>query len=237
MSDSKKVIAKIEKLLSLAQSSNEHEARLAAEKASELLIRHNLTLQQIVGRDPSYVIEERENGQSRYRVEDKYVCQVIQQFFFVRVLIGRRLDTASGSRRVRTVISFVGDEVNAKVAAFVWEFLTRKYKELFSGYCERNGASNRVRQSYYLGLTIGLSEQLKARRSTVEDHMALVVVDDPRLNDFVNSVAHGERRDSFVKKADAHASEAGVADGRVLQIQRGIEHRATDSNLMLEANR
>ena len=36
-----KVVDKIQKLLALTESSNEHEAALAAEKAHELLAEHN----------------------------------------------------------------------------------------------------------------------------------------------------------------------------------------------------
>tara|TARA_Y100000310_G_scaffold279695_1_gene298963 strand:+ start:134 stop:856 length:723 start_codon:yes stop_codon:yes gene_type:complete len=41
------VIAKVQKLLALATSSNEHEAALAAERANDLLTKHNLTIAQV----------------------------------------------------------------------------------------------------------------------------------------------------------------------------------------------
>lgn len=119
MSDIDKLVAKIEKLLSLAQSSNEHEAKAAAEKASELLVRHNLTLQQVVGREPAFKIEERETGSHCFRTEDKFVTALVTKFFFVRIVVGRKRVEVNGEIRAKTVLSFIGEEVNAKVAAYV----------------------------------------------------------------------------------------------------------------------
>ena len=45
--DMEKVIEKVRKLLALAESSNEHEAALAASRAQEILARHNLTMAQV----------------------------------------------------------------------------------------------------------------------------------------------------------------------------------------------
>ena len=42
-----KVVERIKKLLSLASSPNEHEAKMAAEKANELLLRFNLTASEV----------------------------------------------------------------------------------------------------------------------------------------------------------------------------------------------
>jgi hypothetical protein len=45
------IINKIKKLLALSHSPNENEAMVAAQKANELLIKHNLSLGDICGKD------------------------------------------------------------------------------------------------------------------------------------------------------------------------------------------
>jgi len=42
----KKILEKIQKLLSLATSDNEHEAKAAMDKANALLVKHNLSMQE-----------------------------------------------------------------------------------------------------------------------------------------------------------------------------------------------
>lgn len=56
--DMEKIAEKIQKLLALSESPNEAEAAQAANKAQELLTRHNLSISDLVDNDPQQVLEE-----------------------------------------------------------------------------------------------------------------------------------------------------------------------------------
>lgn len=87
------LIKKIQKLLALATSPNENEAKLAATKAQELLTLHNLNMQQVEGAVFDY--EELEVGERRKRapMEHRFVAAILDRFFFVEVITTRNRKT------------------------------------------------------------------------------------------------------------------------------------------------
>ena len=86
-----KIIERIQKLLNLSESSNGNESRLAAQMAGDLLLRHNLSMQQINGHDSE--VDTREVYDSRFvKVEDKFVCIILKKFFFVHPYTSKKSD-------------------------------------------------------------------------------------------------------------------------------------------------
>ncbi len=85
MSVDQKVLEKIQKLLALTSSSNEHEARLAAERASELLTKYNLTASQLPSTDNEYQKTEVARKR-RLSPEDRYITGILCEYFFVENL-------------------------------------------------------------------------------------------------------------------------------------------------------
>lgn len=221
-----KLYDKIAKLLALATSPNEHEARLAAEKANALLIRHNLSAQEIRAHtETAYVENSVPMGCPNLRVEDKYVADIIRKHFFCRpCFVGAKTINGIYQRQ----ILFIGEATNAKVAAFVYEFLFRKFRELWTAYRIANAAPMRARQAYYLGLSDGLDIQLTARRKIIETEMALTVVPDRKLDAHLRSMSKTQQA-RVPGQLDEDAIRAGVEQGKNLRISRGIEEKTSAS--------
>lgn len=77
-----KVIDRVEKLLALAASSNEHEAKLAASKAAELLTVYNLTVEQVNVNKEKYIIEDLfQRGKSN--MKDHFIHSILMEYFFI----------------------------------------------------------------------------------------------------------------------------------------------------------
>lgn len=238
-----KVIERIEKLLSLAGSSNEHEARLATEKAAELLTIHNLTVEQIRGRS--------EKEYSRNTIHEsktapgtlKFVLTIIQQFFFVRAIYTRKHEKDFFDRHVGiTSISLVGTITNVRIAGQVFTFLMRKFPELWKEFKERNRATTRQRQHYYAGLIIGIEKQLEVIKTKAESSTGLMVVKDAELIKWINEELEIKKEikpkysfDEDVSVDDLYAMRRGVTDGKELHIQRGIENAAANMKNQLTA--
>ncbi len=227
---SEKIFDRISKLLALATSPNEHEARLAAEKANELLVRHNLTAQEVRHQtETKYVENAVQMGTPNLRVEDKFIASIVRNHFFCRpCFVGAKI---INGRYQRTIL-FVGEETNAKIGAYVYEFLFRKYRELWTDYRKQTGAKQSDRQSYYLGLTDGLGDQLKARRKIIEDEMALAVVPDRKLDAYMRSMS-SETKTKFSASSKSPAAEAGFQQGKNLKISRGLESASASSSAPL----
>ena len=151
------IVDKIRKLLALATSSNEHEARLAAEKANELLIRHNLKMQDLgeegdYAKDPVLVA-------GRLKPQTDWIVSILQQHFFV---------VAASSRqyyRHQTILYLVGKKTNLEIAHYVYVFLDRTFPGLWQQWKAEQGRRAGLRKNYYHGLHNGLNYQLDQRRA------------------------------------------------------------------------
>jgi hypothetical protein len=233
------VIKKIRKLLSLATSPNEHEAQVAAAKAQELLVRHNLTLQHIERKIEDYQPATFYEGGKRHPVLG-LIIPLLEKFFFVRIVQIRDRTTGkygfgTGKKRGSTTrFEMIGTEVNVKIAQYVADFLLEKFKLFWKNYQKETGCGIDQRTAYWWGIRKGLEEQLQAKREKVENEMGLVVVEDPGLQTAMTA-RHGKLTLSSTagKIRSNEALEAGREVGRNLQINRGIEEQNKGRTFLL----
>lgn len=206
------IIEKIQKLLALATSPNEYEARLATEKANELLIKYNLKMQDVASYDADDFIDRVVDDFDRSPVEFKFICPIIQLHFFVGVYYN---NIVNGPKALR----FVGTATNVAIATYMFEFLNRKFKLLWGMYVIEFDAPTTSKQSFYLGLKQGILEQLTLKRAAVEQEAGLVVVTDPRIK---QALAHMSTMRSSVDSNDISALIAGQAEGASLKLTPGL---------------
>jgi hypothetical protein len=229
-----KVIEKIEKLLALASSSNEHEAKLAAEKAAELLTIYNLTVEQVNVSKEKYLTQDCME-RLKSDVKDKYIGSILEKYFFIRIIYHRHFNRDIDTRT--TIFQMIGTKTNLKIATFVLSFLNRKFPELFEEYREANMAPGNARQSYYLGLHHGLCEQLEQAKTRAESHTGLMVVKDAALDKYIDDkINPRSASDSSMSNVDRDAITAGKQDGKALKIGRGLESNsvATERGRLLK---
>jgi len=233
MDNKSDIIAKIQKLLSLANSPNEHEAKLAAERASEMLVRHNLKLSQVEGYESDNVCKNFMHGKTKRPMEHKFILSIIEQFFFVRIVQGRRLSLIDG--KIHPTWSMIGDSHNVEIAMYVQEFLERTFKRLFQEYKSLNDTTERSRNSYYLGLHHGVIDQLKSVREKIQSETSLVVIPDPKLDDMIEDIfGKTSRKSVSVEVHDKAAIDQGAIDGKKIRIAKGLDTQSTNSGLLLK---
>ena len=91
MADTNPIINKIQKLLSLANSHNENEAKAAMNMANTLLLKHNLSIQQIEThideQKTQYQTKNVKEGLSTLRLHQKLISDLLQNHFFVKIII------------------------------------------------------------------------------------------------------------------------------------------------------
>lgn len=232
----KSLIEKVQKLLNLAQSSNEHESRLAAERAAELMIKHNIS-QQMVGELSDEEYESRDVFQGKVLpFEAHWAMMTVREHFFVEPIyltaMKKRWMHKDDHRPAK--VYFVGTQTNVEVATYVFNFLRRKFKELWKDYQERTFSPNSSKGSYYAGLVVGLDEQLSLRRQTIEQDKAMVLVRDPKL-DVMTKKFHGKTKEGSTNyDTDYDAMHEGRRDGREIKIQKGIENKTVNKGLALD---
>lgn len=213
---------KIKKLLNLAQSSNENEAKAAANMAQRLMVKHNLTSVNLDSceYDDSVIAEY-----ARASVESKYVHDLISKFFFVNVVTVRsvkRNPITYQASRVSEVTLF-GTSENIEIAGYTYQFLSNSFKRLWKQYQLETGATASSKQSYMLGLWRGITSQLKESRQSVEQETGLVVVKDHGIAKYQQSkIGRTQNSSSKVSARDSSATASGTAAGKNLRISRGI---------------
>lgn len=225
--EQQRIIDRIQKLLALATSPNENEARLAAERASELLLRHNLSMQQIKaqpGAELDGYVEHIAYDAPRRLTEQKYILPIIATHFFVKIVRVRRLKNGP----VQFV--FLGKEVNVQIATYVHDFLLSKFPELWAAYKAAHTVRGDSKSSYYTGLAAGITAQLETKRQAVQTETGLIVMDDPNIERFLAKVIPNTKTAAGWRHnvSDEDAVNAGMEHGRNLSIHRGLNAQRAD---------
>ena len=152
------IIEKIQKLLALANSTNEYEAALAASHAQRLLSEHNLAMADVEAKRPSQTADK----------VDTSVAKTLPKW--VRNLSGgvcSAFDCQAIHHPAQGKMTFIGVGADVQVASYTFAYLDRTIRKLCSSYMKyhvNDGLSNRnrelMRQSYYLGAVSTINSQL-----------------------------------------------------------------------------
>lgn len=237
------LISKIKKLLSLANSDNENEAKVAAEKAQELLVKHNLDMQEVENKDFEYT-EQLVASEPYIRWHQPFIIDILQEFFFIKVMWYNKFTGFSDrdpgrypsgvARKLRKDINLLGTKANVQVAHYVFDYLTVVYQRLWLEYKHEHDLGEKSRKSYYEGLTHGLSEKLLMIRNKVQNERGLVLVKDPKLDELLKDTK--PHKNNYQPEDDPHARKAGYEHGKNIEIKKPLgEKKSTSNGLELAA--
>ena len=145
------IIEKIRKLLALANSSNEHEAALAAAHAQRLLSEHNLAMADVEAKQ--------QRPQSAEKVETTVAKTLPKWVRNLSAGVCSAFDCQAIHHPAQGKMTFIGVGADVQVASYTFSYLDRTVRKLCSSYMKYrvndSNLSNRnrelMRQSYYLG--------------------------------------------------------------------------------------
>ncbi len=219
------ILSKVEKLLSLAQSANEHEAALAMEKANALLRKHNIRrVEEATILDYDYTIIN--EGKKRISAVQRAIAAILKDFFYVKVIVGRQFDASSG--QTFRVLELIGAGENLAVAEYVYFFLVKRLETLWRQYRKASGAAGREKKSYHLGVLKGFQARLRSQEKQA------MTVRGATSNALICSQDHGlvsyyQRRHPRLKmvrhggsKVFAGSYQAGEEEGQNLIIHKAV---------------
>ena len=133
-----KIAEKIQKLLALTESSNEHEAALAAEKAHALLAEHNLSMAQV---ESATTNKQDTIGHTTATSKlgarwVRSVWQATARLYFCEYLY------SSGNHKTYHYV--VGSEANTAITCQMAEFFTQSVVKMSRGYTGKSQGSFRT---------------------------------------------------------------------------------------------
>lgn len=234
METNQKIVEKVKKLLALATSPVEAEAKLAAARAQELLVKYNLTLAQVEKSDTVLACDKKfihkvYKNERRKGTEDVYVLSLINSFFFVAVVQSKYF--VLGKQNRVSGHSFLGRHHNVEIAEFVYDFLKLKFQQLFADYRQKTKCSVTSKKDYYYGLYCGLFKQLTEARNKVQTETGLVVSEESELLEFMRKEFSNLSKSKNEKQEinDEFALQAGSEQGEKMVIARALNGKENGS--------
>jgi hypothetical protein len=220
--DTSPVIEKIKKLLSLANSSNEHEAALAAAHAQRLLSEHNLGMADI---------DAAHKPDSAERVELHAAKTLPKWLRYLSAGVCNAFDCQAIHQPATGKLTFIGVGADAPVAAYTFSYLERTVRTLCSSYMKQHSVGSTParhrelqRQSYFLGAVSTISTRLAEQKyATPVTSSALVPVKDALIRRTMGEIGQIRTVHSRRSYINAEAYATGQDDGHLVGIHKGLE--------------
>lgn len=236
-----KMLEKVQKLLALAESSNENEALLAMNRVRELYAKHNLEqLSQKTDSDIVHIILT--TGSKRIESYEQQIVGILVGHFFVQILAGPLYDVPSGE--CHRALEIIGTRENAMMAEYVFHFLKQQVESLIKSAEKAQGKKfgRLEKKSYRMGILRGFAEKLKSaeksgRESAAKDNLigrALVAFEkDQVLDDYVSHIYPRIRR-GFGRSytIDTNAYSAGQSAGKSISLNRPVTSSGASGKLL-----
>jgi hypothetical protein len=231
--DDEKLLKRAEKLLSLAESANEHEAALAMRRVRELYEKYNI--EHIKAAQQSELVWTiLTRRKKKTDIVDSMILSVLNKHFFVRVIHTTLFDATDCEEYKAAEI--MGSKQNVLMAEYVYHFLRQKIQMLCKEYRQQSKCSALQSRSYAIGLMTGFIQKLD-EESTVprsSEQNALVKVCDKQINEFLKY-----RHPKITNKRygasyrDSSSYENGKNDGRKISISKGLSHSSGNLGRLL----
>jgi hypothetical protein len=212
------ILDKIKKLLALSTSSNPNEAALAAARAQELLMKHNLTMSQIEthGQESKYCEAFVKTGS---RVWRQLLLTAIAQSNFCDVVYNPQIKSAA----------LIGEPHNQEVVTYLYSYLVGQLEPMAATAYKLSGTRIHAKSwldSFYIGAVNSIDERLKAQKAEMEATSnacrSLVVVKDAELHAALRKF-YPDIKTGAKKRVRQPGFYEGVEAGKKVAISKAIE--------------
>ena len=223
---------RIQKLLSLAQSANLHEAEAAMLKAHDLMTRHHLDALQLKKRD--FVSRFLGSPALRHFRESYFLANLLQDYYFVQCIWVSAFVLEKG--KPGRVLEIAGTHANVAHAAYVFDFIRRFTARQWTVYGQVRRLKRSQQSDFAVGIIAGFRSKLEKAlvTGTAPQTLALVKAGDPQLSRYLH---HRHPHTRSIQRGgvrqDPVVYEDGCELGRELVIARGIGHTAKPSRRRL----
>lgn len=230
--DDARLLERVEKLLSLAQSSNEHESLLAMERVREIYAKHNLEKIKHSIFDDSMDSLFLTKKKKKTEPTEAKILSILNDHFRVKVIHTHLYDARTCQRYKAAEI--LGRRENILMAEFVYHFLSQQCDTLWLMHKRLTRCQGTLRRSYQLGVLSGFDEKLSKSEAVDErvaanaglNHLevkALQKIEKSQIADFVELRYPRLSKKSWGgARVDSGTFASGQSAGRSLNLNRPI---------------
>ncbi|MEY3904044.1 MAG: hypothetical protein RL189_3350 [Pseudomonadota bacterium] len=200
------ILRKVEKLLAMAESTNENEAFLAMARVQELFHKYNIDrlINRKKNRYVSLVVNHKKQKVDRLQ---RMIAGILTGYYFVDVVFSDLYDAQEN--QTHKTMEILGSEQNVLMAEYIYGFLRQQSESLWSSYRSLRALKGAApKMSFQSGVIAGFRKKLEkleteraqefARagvraeaegigQNTREESTALLKFNDPALRKFVKS--------------------------------------------------
>ena len=214
------ILAKIGKLLALAESTNRHEAERAMTKARELMARH--CLDPTLRPDRSYVTLCLGKPALRHSLEAHALASLLRDFYFVTPLWIPMVVPEKG--RIGRVLEVSGTPTHVRLAHYVYDYVRHVIDSEWKRYGKGRGFGRNGRRDFSLGIIKGFRGLLTRQTEASPELQALVRRGDPDLDRYVDErhPRRRKRRPGRSTRVNAHLMREGERTAQRIGIRKGI---------------
>ncbi len=234
--EEERLSGRVEKLLSLATSANEHEATAAMQKVQELYAKYNFDkVQNASTNKMNYIVV----NLKRKRVEryQSSIASLLSDHFFVDIIHTTIYDSVDCEDY--KALEILGSRENVQMAEYVFHFLENQLKLLWKEYSSEVNKGRRAKTSFYLGVISGFREKLEKSTKKINTEyekagVSLVALKDGELKNYVSEryprlkrVYHGRRYH------DSDSYSVGKDKGKNLNLHKAV-HKSGIAGLLFK---
>lgn len=226
-----KIIEKIQKLLALSESSNEHEAQLSMLKAQELLVKHKLSLREVKDfKIFNSAIKEKISTVSFKKAQWKAeLAEVIADNFGCY--------TYFKTRHTHTIV-FFGREEDVIICNIILEYavdsINSTVKKLRYQYQQLRYSTKGLESDYAMGFIKGLKSRFESQRAANQE-WGLVLVKDKEVVEAHSNIDFTGKIDIDIEfQGFSEAYEQGQEDGENFSITDKISEGDTEEIQLLQ---
>jgi len=223
---------KISKLLSLATSPNKNEAQSAMNKARQLLLKYNLSAQDIHAEQTTYALRQLGESKARRQRYEYTLANILNQFFFVEIIWSPVYDP----RRLKSghALLVYGTCMNLDMAEYVFSFLNGILGRLWAEHQQGNRiVSNKERLHFYWGVLSGFYEKLNEQNQVLSEQQALVWKGDPGLRQFYRYMNPRIKTGSRSAIAVHESYEQGRLKGKAITLHKPVQQGSNGTRGLL----
>lgn len=204
----KKIFDKIEKLLNLSKSSNEHEAALALQRAQKLMATYNISVEDVKGsKISSGSVDEIVNAELIEVWVDALLSLVTSTFGIKAVR--HHIVSSEFNKNGKNVLYFIGDTNRVNLATYCYEVLARQLKTARKNFNKSLPADTKNKWRLADSFCFGWVNAIRKKVS------ALVITDDE------NILIENKMKTLFPNTRDGKTHENAKVDN--LSYMMGVE--------------
>jgi hypothetical protein len=234
LSPEDKIMARVKKLMALAQSQNRHEAESAMAKAHEFIAKYNVEL---LARDEDRHFVSVFVGYPalRHFREDYHLAGLLQDFYFVYGIWVPAYVLDKG--KMGSVLEISGTIQNVRIASYVHDYVKRFIDSQWQRYNKKRGLNRYRKTDFAVGILEGFCSKLKSQDMQRKRHKGklwLIKIEDPLLQEHVHyRYPYTASIRGKMYRGHKDVVRDGISIGKDLVISKGITEKGRSGKLLV----